>query len=85
MTLGGVKRSGEVAAAGSWSESPFLIRKPPKPSASWPLLRLWGDLRPNVRGVRSCVLANGFANSTALLKEKDRIMGALLGEGSCLK
>lgn len=85
MTLGGVKLSGVVAAAGSWSESPFLKPNPPKPIASRPLLRLWGDLRPSVRGGRSCVLVSGFASSTDLLKEKDRIMGALVGEGSCLK
>lgn len=85
MILGGVKLSGGEVAAESWSDSPFLNPNPPKPSASRPLLRLWGDLRPSVRGGCSCVLASGFASSTALLKEKDRIIGALVGEGSCLK
>lgn len=31
------------------------------------------------------MLARGLASSTALLKEKERIMGWLVGEGICLK
>lgn len=31
------------------------------------------------------MLARGLASSTALLKEKDRVMGWLVGEGICLK
>ena len=38
-----------------------------------------------VLGVLSWVLARGLASSTALLKEKDRVIGRLLGEGICLK
>lgn len=31
------------------------------------------------------MLARGLASSTARLKEKDRVMGWLVGEGICLK
>lgn len=85
MELGGVKLSKEGVPVDSLSVNPFPNPKPPKPSTSRPLLRLREDLNPSVRGGRSWVLASGLASSTALLKEKDRVMGADVGEGSCLK
>lgn len=85
MELEGVKLSEGGVPAGSRSVNPFPNPRPPKPSISRPLLRVRGDLNPSVRGGRSWVLASGLASSTALLKEKDRVMGAHVGEGSCLK
>lgn len=85
MELGGVKLSEEGFPEGNLSVIPFSNPRPPKPSTSRPLLRLKGDLSPSVRGGRSCALASGLASSTALLKEKERVMGADVGEGSCLK
>lgn len=85
MELGGVKLSEGGVPAGNLSVDPFPNPRPPKPSTSRPLLRVRGDLSPSVRGGRNCVLASGLASSTALLKEKDRVMGEDVGEGSCLK
>lgn len=85
MELGGVKQSEEGVPAGSLSVKPFPNPRPPKPSIGRPLLRISGDLSPSVRGGRSWVLASGLASSTALLKEKERVMGADVGDGNCLK
>jgi len=85
MELGGVKLSEEGVPAGSLSIIPFPNPRPPNPRTRRPLLKLKGDLSPTVRGGRSCVLASGLASSTALLKEKERVIGADVGEGNCLK
>lgn len=85
MELGGVKHTVEGVPAGSLSFIPFPNPRPPNPNTRRPLLKLKGDLSPTVRGGRSCVLASGLASSTALFREKERVMGADVGEGSCLK